>query len=120
MVWQFVHWNFSVNSCPASPASSSATAGGSLLPRDPVLEVVRGLGDDAEAHVGVRQTAVLLALAEERPGLVRAELHRVVVSPGTTSFVPASSGTQKLWITLQPGLLSAPPGSESSHAVSFT
>ena len=31
--------------------------------------------------------------------------------PGTTSRLPLSSGTQKLWITLQP------PGSDASHAV---
>src|SRR5215213_2503448 len=38
-----------------------------------------------------------------------------LVRPGTTSFLPDSSGTQKLWITLQVFAVPVP-----SHASSFT
>ena len=58
------------------------------------------LRDHAEAHVGVREPAVLRALPEEGAGLVGLD-GEVLSCPGTTSFLPASSGTQKLWITLQ-------------------
>ena len=56
-----------------------------------------------EAHAGVREAAVLGALAEERParGCGRPAIVSRCVRPGTTSCLPASSGIQKLWITLQ-------------------
>ena len=49
-------------------------------------------------HVGVREAAVLGALPEVGAGFVGLELQELR-RPGTTSFLPLSSGTQNEWMT---------------------
>ena len=71
-----------------------------LLLADPLVELGGFLGDHPEAHVRVRQPAVLRALAEVRARLVGLDRRVRSRAPGTTSRFPFSSGTQKLWITL--------------------
>ena len=50
-----------------------------LLLAQPLLEVGGALGDHAEAHVGVREAAVLRALPEIGPGFVGVERERVLL-----------------------------------------
>ena len=50
---------------------------------------------------GVREPAVLGALTRGRCRVCRSGASWCCAWPGTTSRLPASSGTQKLWITLQ-------------------
>ena len=59
-----------------------------LLLAEPLLEVVGGLRDHPEAHVGVRQPAVLLALPEEGPGFVGLERELVVVGRARRRVYP--------------------------------
>src|SRR5271169_4647619 len=107
VVWQFVHWNFVEKSVPASPAFASGTAG-----------PWRWLASQASKSLGlwtITRKRMLAWLSPQywehwprkMPG-VSARSVMWFVWPGTTSVFPASSGTQKEWMTLQPGPLFTP------------
>src|SRR5215510_12947653 len=115
VVWQFVHWYVWLNREPASfssasvvlplasvdgkPASSSDTAGPSCWP-----------ASHSSKSLGLCAITRKRMLAWDRPQY-SAHCPRYVPAlsmvndvwllwPGTTSRLPLSSGTQKLWITL--------------------
>ena len=64
MVWQPTHVDCVNSALPCCASASVDSTGGACWCLHPLLELVLGVHDHAEAHVGVRHPAVLGALAE--------------------------------------------------------
>ena len=86
----------------ASPASASGTRRPLAAGRRPTAAKSSGdLGDHPEPHVRRARARSTPRTARGRCRARRPRASCVLSRPGTTSACPSSSGTQKLWITLQ-------------------